>query len=273
MEEQQTFSTSEASPVPVNNAKKDTSQEQIIKRGLIGLTSASIVLGVALLILGAIMVSSYSVYWDFITGRYIESAVFFLVVGIITIIVSSVGLSAALKSDSRTMAVFLSLMIIIVICEVITTVAVFAFQGGKSQNMHMSQMLKESLQMYGSPSHPKETDAWDHIQTELKCCGLLNIEDYENSTYVAENGNLPRSCCGPLKLNTLGEAEKCRIDTESRYNVGCLEALKSFLHSKSGIIGAMAVGVVLIQIFIIAGAAVLVKEWNISEYYLCYERK
>ena len=58
---------------------------------LLGLTGASMFLGVILLIVGAVVVSGYSVYLDFITGRYLESAVFILVMGIVVIIVSAIG--------------------------------------------------------------------------------------------------------------------------------------------------------------------------------------
>ena len=65
--------------------------EKSVRGILLGLTGASIFLGVILLVVGAVMVSGYSVFLDFITGRYLESAVFILVMGIIVICVSACG--------------------------------------------------------------------------------------------------------------------------------------------------------------------------------------
>ena len=65
--------------------------EKSVRGILLGLTGASMFLGVILLVVGAVMVSGYSVFLDFITGRYLESAVFILVMGIIVICVSACG--------------------------------------------------------------------------------------------------------------------------------------------------------------------------------------
>ena len=58
-------------------------------------------LGVILLIAGAVVVSGYSVYLDFITGRYMESAVFILVMGIVVIAVSAIGKYQAMLPVNR----------------------------------------------------------------------------------------------------------------------------------------------------------------------------
>ena len=65
--------------------------EKSVRSVLLGLTGASMFLGLILLIVGAVMVSGYSVFLDFITGRYLESAVFILVMGVIVICVSTIG--------------------------------------------------------------------------------------------------------------------------------------------------------------------------------------
>ena len=65
--------------------------DKSVRSVLLGLTGASMFLGLILLIVGAVMVSGYSVFLDFITGRYLESAVFILVMGVIVICVSTIG--------------------------------------------------------------------------------------------------------------------------------------------------------------------------------------
>ena len=65
--------------------------EKSFRNILLGLTGASLVLGLVLLIVGAVMVSGYNVFLDFITGRYSESATFILVMGVIVICVSTIG--------------------------------------------------------------------------------------------------------------------------------------------------------------------------------------
>jgi len=246
--------------------------EKSFRNVLLGLTGVSLLLGLVLLIVGSVMVSGYNVFLDFITGRYKESAVFILVMGLIVICISSIGFSAALKSHYCMMATFLSIMVIAIICELVASVTIFALNNEKSHDLGMRRKLKKSLEMYGSDSSPEQTDAWDVIQTELQCCGLVGVEDYATSTFLSQTGQqLPRSCCGPLQIDTLGQIEHCRRETASRHQTGCLTALKSFLSSKCGVMGAIAVVVAIMQITIIVGASVLVKKWKVPGHcYPCY---
>jgi len=238
---------------------------------LLGLTGASMFLGVILLIVGAVVVSGYSVYLDFITGRYLESAVFILVMGIVVIIVSAIGFYAAHQFHYCMMTTFLSLMVLAILCELIAAVTTFALNGEKSHEMGMRKKLKESLEMYGSSTSPEQTAAWDQIQTELHCCGLNDVNDFSSSTFTSQMGHLPRSCCGPLQLDRNQEPEKCKPDTPSRYKPGCVMALKSLLSRKVGVVGAMAVIVAIVQITIIVGASVLVSKWKVpGQCYPCY---
>jgi len=245
--------------------------EKSFRSVLLGLTGASMFLGLILLIVGAVMVSGYSVFLDFITGRYLESAVFILVMGVIVICVSTIGFYAALNSHYCMMTTFLSIMVVVILCELVAAVTTFALNNEKSHDMGMRRKLKESLEMYGSDSSPDQTAAWDLIQTELKCCGLNDVNDYSSSSFTTQMGHLPRSCCGPLELDRLGEAELCKPDTPSRYKAGCGVALKSFLSGKCGVLGGMAVIVALVQIIIIVGASVLVRKWKVpGQCYPCY---
>lgn len=245
--------------------------EKSVRGILLGLTGASMFLGVILLVVGAVMVSGYSVFLDFITGRYLESAVFILVMGIIVICVSACGFYAAFKSHYCMMTTFLSIMVLVILCELVAAVTTFALNNEKSHDMGMRKKLKESLEMYGSSTSPDQTAAWDLIQTELHCCGLYDVNDYSSSTFTTHTGHLPRSCCGPLELDTLGVAETCKPDTPSRYKAGCGVALKSFLSRKCGVLGAMAVIVAAVQITIIVAASVLISKWKVpGQCYPCY---
>jgi len=249
------------------------STEESFRKVLLGLTGLSLALGILLLIFGAFMVSGYNIYLDFITGRYLESAVFILIVGIIVIIVSIIGFVASLKFNFCLMTTFLAIMIVVVISEIITAITCFALSVGEgSHKMGMRKMLKESIEMYGSVANPYQTDAWDRIQTELSCCGLTDSKDYEGTPFFISTQRLPRSCCGPLALDTLGVAEACRFSTASLHKVGCADALKNFLSRKSGALGGMAMGVACFQITIIVGASVLVRKWRNSpdHCYPCY---
>ena len=61
------------------------------RKFLIGITSFSTFQGFIMMVVGCVMLSQYSVFLDFVTPRYTETAVFLLVIGVLTIAVSATG--------------------------------------------------------------------------------------------------------------------------------------------------------------------------------------
>ena len=58
---------------------------------LMALSSVSASLGLILFITGCIITSYYNAFVDFITGRYTESSIFLIIIGIFVISVSGLG--------------------------------------------------------------------------------------------------------------------------------------------------------------------------------------
>lgn len=228
---------------------------------LLCLTAASLLLGLVLVVTGAVVLAEYNIYLDFVTRKYTETAVFILVVGLVVATVSAVGFYAAAKFNFCMMATFLTIMVVM---ELITAVTTFALPREKSEQIGMRKMLKETLQTYQDSEEDTESEAWDLIQTELSCCGIKGPEDY--STPV-----LPISCCGPLKIDNLGLVESCHNETVTIFKTGCEDAFKSMLHKNVGVVGAIAVMVAMFQIVIISSSTILVKKWQLPGHcYPCY---
>ena len=61
------------------------------RRILLFLTASSSLLGLVLLVVGAVTLAEYSVFLDFVTPRYTETAVFLLVMGVIIVGISALG--------------------------------------------------------------------------------------------------------------------------------------------------------------------------------------
>lgn len=235
--------------VGLGNMKITSSKSRTI---LLVLEGISLVLGLILMLVGSLVVAEYNTYLDFITGRYQETAVFILVMGIVVTVVSTIGFYAAFNTHFCLMATFLSIMVVVVVMELIAAVITLTLPHGMSHQMETRKMLKQTLEKYQDGSSIK---AWSRIQTELSCCGLQGVEDYTSD-------NLPVSCCSALAIDTFGEPEKCRIDTATRHLSGCDEAFRQMLRRNVGLIGILAVLVAAVQISIITFSSILVKRWK-----------
>jgi len=135
------------------------------RKVLIGITSFSILLGFILMVVGCVMLSQYSVFLDFVTPRYTETAVFLLVIGLFTMAVSGTGLYAAVMQHFCLMTVFLAVMVAVVVMEVLASVTFFALNNDPAVHSDTNAMLKKTLQRYGSEGNPPASeDAWNLIQ-------------------------------------------------------------------------------------------------------------
>ena len=77
--------------VPAEEEGKPAAEGEKRRKLLIGITSFSILLGFIMMVVGCVMLSQYSVFLDFVTPRYTETAVFLLVIGLLTMAVSGTG--------------------------------------------------------------------------------------------------------------------------------------------------------------------------------------
>ena len=77
--------------VTVEDDGKPAAEGEKRRKLLIGITSFSILLGFIMMVVGCVMLSQYSVFLDFVTPRYTETAVFLLVIGLLTMAVSATG--------------------------------------------------------------------------------------------------------------------------------------------------------------------------------------
>ena len=200
------------------------------RKMLAGITIASIVLGLVMLVVGSVLLAQYSIFLDFVTSRYTETAVFLLVMGIVIMVVSAIGdylppppcpgLYAALNFHFCLMTTFLVIMVAAVVMEVIASVTFFALNNDPSVQADTRLMLRRSLQtwMEGGHSEQDQFQTWNLIQVELQCCGLEGALDY------SPNSPLPASCCAALRV-TLAGTEPCRyharlVLSSHRHHVG-----------------------------------------------------
>ena len=271
-----TLSVTKSSSIEDTGSDKMT--EEACRNFLLGLTSFSGSLGLIIFITGCVVTANYNLLLDFITGRYPESSVFMIIIGITTVAVSalgkryntlmalfsfnlSAGFYASLRFHYTMMMTFLAVMILSIICEVVGSITMFALNQDPSQQMILRERMQDSLKEYD-----RHNITWDMVQTDLQCCGVINHQDYPS-----QFTSLPISCCGPLKLDSMNQAEDCKPDTASLHTRGCYEALEEYLKSKMGVLGGIAAGAAVLQISTISAAAVLVSKWSRpASCYPCY---
>ena len=112
------------------------------------------------------------------------------------------GFVAVVKSNFCAAVPFLMIMILVVISQIIASIASLSINAEISRtwesNLEVKNKMRQSLEMYGTPSSSDHTEAWNHIQSKLRCCGLIDANDYLDTEFFNITKQLPNSCCSDV---------------------------------------------------------------------------
>lgn len=112
-------------------------------------------------------------------------------------------------------------------------IGAFGYVNKEELNAALDKGFNKTLHNY----EPNK-EAWDMVQSELKCCGISGPDDYKP---IFNSTELPKSCCLDLAKDKV-----CTKDDASKD--GCKSALFTLLSSKSTLLAGVAVAVGLIQV-------------------------
>lgn len=113
----------------------------------------------------------------------------------------------------------------------------------------------------------KTSGSWDSVQKELKCCGGVGPDDYDNSTWASQSGKLlPVSCCQLDASNQPVNADTCQKKEDNYYKSGCKEKLVDWVNSHSIILIGVGCGIAALQIIGLVFAICLCRSLNQEKY-------
>jgi len=208
-----------------------------------------VVVGAALIGLGAYIQVGAKQYLDFLSDNYLNTPIFIMIVGGVIFIVAFFGCCGAYKESSCMIYTYAVLLSVILICEIGAGIAAFALKGDL-KNVIETKMV-DGMKNYGKEGHDGVTNAWDLLQTDLACCGSHNYTDW---AIVMPNA-VPDSCC---KEDTKGCGSA--PDYVDHINQkGCLVQFEDKFVGNIGIVGGVAVGVALAQVLAVAFACCLAR--------------
>jgi len=210
-------------------------------------------------------------------GLVQAAAVTIILVGCVVFIIGVLGCCGAVNENPHCLTAFSAILIVLLVLQVIAIILAGSLH---SQIIHTlaSEMNQSMINEYDQQGHWLETEAWNFLQMEMKCCGVGNDGPLEwKGTYWYKNNAtddavVPQSCCADLKEPkynfTAVNATACYLAASgtgwdekerSKYvNVqGCETSLnKWFMDSIAVLIGGI-VAVIIVQVIIVVMSCVL----------------
>ncbi|ESO85058.1 hypothetical protein LOTGIDRAFT_235927 [Lottia gigantea] len=245
-------------------------------------------IGIAFTALGTyILVLKEKVVRDVI-DFLLDPACILTVSGAIIFCLAFFGCMGALRENTVFLKIFYYVTMLCLVGEIVLAILAFIFYYAPDvrdqMNLFPEKTFNEAIVKYRDD--PDMQNLIDSFQQSLGCCGLSNTDDgykdwFKNLYFNCsienkspEKCSVPPSCCN-LKpgenINLLCGGNVYRIDEKGNtiendlsriYTKGCLKAVGDWINAHSLVIGGVALGILLPQIFIICMSRNLIDQVN-----------
>ncbi|KAG7244116.1 hypothetical protein INR49_004933 [Caranx melampygus] len=155
----------------------------------------------------------------------LSAANLIITLGIVVMVTGFLGCLGAIKENKCLLLSFFIVLLIILLAELILLILFFVYTDKVSENA--KQDLKEGLVLYNTDNNAGLREAWDTIQKEWSCCGVMNHNDW----YAAlHNHAFLTTAAGSIPP------------------AGCYEKVEEWLDDNKHLLGTIAMCVLVIQI-------------------------
>ncbi|XP_014860868.1 PREDICTED: tetraspanin-9 isoform X2 [Poecilia mexicana] len=160
-----------------------------------------------------------------------------IAVGAIVMVTGFLGCLGAIKENKCLLLSFFIVLLIILLAELILLTLFFVYSDKVSENA--KQDLKDGLALYNSENNIGLRNAWNIIQAEWKCCGVIAYSDWHDAL---KEKVVPDRCCQEHYQN-------CgRNSTNMFWSRGCFEKVEEWLGENKHLLGTIGMVILVVQI-------------------------
>ncbi|KAK5645240.1 hypothetical protein RI129_006540 [Pyrocoelia pectoralis] len=217
--------------------------------------------GIVICSLG-VSIKAYFTSYDFILeDQYFSVPNLLIAIGAIIFIIAFYGCYGAIRESFCSIALFSVLLILIFILEFAAGISGYILRNQTYD--FLLEKLNVTLHNYvPNSTNNSNTNFWDEIQKDFKCCGINNFEDWYSNTNVTTNASLPVSCCAP-QIGLIGQSF-CDSSTQTLFRNGCVTEFGKFVEDHALSIASGGLALAFIQLLGIIFSCYLAKQIKMS---------
>jgi len=231
--------------------------ETLIKYILVLVNLLFLVFGLGLIGVGIYIQVEQNTYAEFLGEDNNIGAItpiFLTVVGGVISIIAFFGcLGACFENYCMiyTHAIFLTLIIIIQIAAIVVANSMKGNIEGE-----LEKGMNDGMKNYNETGFDKVTEAWDFIQGNLECCGIVNATDWQNKGKV-----MPTSCLLPVTKDGVQ-------DKLENFSIGCLTKVMNKFNENLTYVGGGGILIIFLQFIAVIFACCIGKSIKHSGEYV-----
>lgn len=196
--------------------------------------------------------------------EYFRNAAYLLIAfGAFVFLVGFCGCCGAIRNSKCLLGFYIFFLVLVFAGELAAGIlaAIYKDEIIDKFDKELTKAIKED--------YNENPSSWDVVQKELKCCGGLGPDDYNNSTWLAAKGSddvqIPPSCC-ELKDNKPVDLTACQKRETNFFREGCKSALEKWVEDHSIILIGVGCGIAALQIFGLVFAICLCRSVDQEKY-------
>lgn len=166
----------------------------------------------------------------------LTAATLFMVMGSVIMVIGFIGCLGAVTEHRWLLLSFFVILLIIFLLEVIIGLMFLAYR--ENLDRYAQEDLRKGLILYNTTDNLGLTNAWDIVQNDFRCCGVLNFTDWFE---VYNSTKVPSSCC--LELS-----KECQQTQSMWWENPCYEKVKTWLKDNISSVGIFGLCIAFIQI-------------------------
>jgi len=206
---------------------------------------------------------------DLLTDWDVDPSIIFMAVGSMMFVIAFFGCVGALRDNICLLKFFSISLVILFAVQVSAGVVGFVYKYKMGDTV--VRRLQKSIAIADYRNDDTFQKVVDYTQSTFKCCGFNSYQDWQSNPYFncsqlsVEACSVPASCC---KVDPYDSMCALAVDTSKHTNsslaeevihtIGCADVIGSWLRGHFGVLGAIGVGVGLVEIFCVALAVIVV---------------
>ncbi|CAL2049213.1 unnamed protein product [Caenorhabditis brenneri] len=193
--------------------------------------------GLASLVVGIWLYSSKNIFIELTPSSYsaLSAAGLCVFSGVTICIIVGVGYLGVAWGNKPLLYSYIAFMILLILVHGVARITGFLHKDEARENLRTSMLYNINtthvLTKIGRKINLQIT--WDHLQTELECCGVDHYTDWYWSVHWPNNQYVPDSCCDPLHFNQNSSVANCGKmpeDDSILYQEGCFPKFADWLY-------------------------------------------
>ncbi|XP_028809968.1 tetraspanin-9-like [Denticeps clupeoides] len=179
-----------------------------------------------------------------------------IMLGMVVMVTGFLGCLGAVKENKCLLLSFFIVLLIILLVELILLILFFVYTDKVSDNA--KDDLRDGLRLYDAHNNVGLRNAWNIIQAEWECCGVIGYTDWHDAL---QEKRVPDLCCQQ-------HYKECgRNSSSSLWAQGCYERVEEWLDDNKHLLGTIVMGVLVIQLLGMAFSMTLYQQIHRVEKY------